>query len=143
MLAPRVFVGLLIMFVVLLLTATDVAAVNVDVSGDFTSTLDVTTDGTYDFSLLGDTGSSRLLIDGIAVIEGSTDFASVSLTQGIHSLEIQFDACCGGIQLVLPDEHVSLQRVPEPSTLLLLGAALAVLAVAARMRDRWSRERSR
>ena len=132
MVARRVL-GLL--SIVLLVAASEVNAGNVDVRGDFTTTLDVGADGSYAFSLLGDEGGSRLLIDGNVVIDGPAKSGSAWLTRGIHSLEIQLDACCGGIQLVLP-ENVSMQpvAVPEPHMLVLLGAGLAVLAVAARMR---------
>jgi hypothetical protein len=136
MVAPRVFLALLSMFM-LLLAASDVSAENVDVSGDLTSTLDVAADGSYDFSLLGDEGGTRVFIDGALVIDGSAESGSIPLTQGLHTIEIQFDECCGGIQLVLPAQ-VTMQPVPvpEPHPLLLLGAGLAMLAVAARMRTR-------
>ena len=138
MVVSRVLLGLLTLLAALL-AAGEAGAVSVDVTGDFTTTLDVTADGNYQFSLLGDEGSSRLLINGTVVVDASATSGSTWLAQGAHTLQLEFDDCCGGIQLVLP-ENVAMQpiAVPEPHTLVLLGAGLAVLAVAVRMRTRSS-----
>ncbi len=138
MVAPRIVFGLLGLFV-LLLAGGEVSAASVDVSGDFSTTLEVASDGSYAFSLVGDEGGSRLLIDDTVVIDGAATSGSTWLSQGTHVLRIEFDDCCGGFQLILPDT-VTMQPVvvPEPHTLVLLGAGLAVLAVAARMRTRRS-----
>ena len=137
MVAPRVLLALLTISLTLLVTG-GAAAVEVDATDGLTGELEVTTEGWYDFSLTSD-GGTRLLIDGTELIgdEGISS-GGLWLAAGVHPLEVQVDACCGLVQLFLPDNDVTLRhdRVPEPETILLLGAGLAVLAVAARMRTR-------
>lgn len=143
MVAPRVFLAVLCVSATFLLSS-GAAAVEIDATGGLINEIEVTAEGSYDFSLTSD-GGTRLLIDGAEVIADGSYTGSAWLIPGIHSLEVQVDACCGLVQLFLPNEYVSIQtvQVPEASTLLLLGAGLAVLAIAVRMRDRWNPEHSR
>ncbi len=71
-----------------------------------TTTLDITTGGTYDFNLSSDDGA-KLFIDGVEIVDHdglhgfTTQSGSTALTSGSHVVEIIFFEYTGGDQLAL------------------------------------------
>jgi len=105
---------------------------------DMTGFLEVTTTGTYGFTLNSDDGS-LLFIDGSLVVDnggghGPTAVTgSINLSAGIHPFEVQFFEDFGGpsgVDLSLPSGvNYEGQQVPEPSTMLLLSMGIAGLGL--------------
>ena len=80
-------------------------------SADLTGTLDVANNGSYQFTLTSDDGSSLYIDHQLVISNGGAHTPSgvtsapVALNSGSHSFEVNFFECCGdgsGVDLTLP-----------------------------------------
>jgi len=107
-----------------------------------TGALSVAADGTYEFGLTSDDGSS-LYIDGVRVIDNGGGHGpllatgSATLSAGTHSFTVNFFEDYGGasgVDLSLPSGVTV--AVPEPSALALMLVGMATVGACARRRQR-------
>jgi hypothetical protein len=109
-----------------------------DFAADITGTINAV-GGDYDISLFSDDGS-YMYIDGVLQIsrpgahapDGTT--ATITLTPGIHTVEVSFFECCSGpsgLDAVLP-AGVTFNTPDAGSTLGMMSGALGLLGVASR-----------
>lgn len=103
---------------------------------DVSASLQVPVAGTYTFHLSSDDGA-LVFIDGALLIDRggphgpSTTDGTLSLSAGMHAVEVQFFECCGGpsgLDFVIPTDvviGVPPQSIPEPNSLLLIGLGVA------------------
>lgn len=110
-----------------------------DFGADITGFFSVVADGSYTFTLNSDDGSLLFINGALVVNNGGVHAPSVVsgttlLNAGTVPFEVQFFEDFGGpsgVDLTLPDGITySSTAVPEPATILLLGAGLAGLGFA-------------
>ena len=123
----------------------DFPSANLNFASDFISDITVAATGNYSFSFTTDDGGYFLLDGALAASEPgnhlpATGDATVSLTAGVHQLELQEDnaggPCCAEALVNLPTGVVygdpAVSAAPEPSVWALLIAGVAMVGAALR-----------